>query len=389
MDQANPSAEVAELRAEQARGFRLLRFKPELEQRFREEYRESGRGFRLAMLCLACLMVLGIPLYNEVAGAPPDLRAVVMPILYWVQVPALLLALVVTLSSAWQQFLDLALVTAALALAAGFLAQRALATVYGFDIPLEFVGVLIVAVFFIARLRFRVFLPAALLMTALLLFSEVFVVSPEPQGWYRLAATLLLIVVALVGGYAQEYSVRAAWLERCVLRHLSMHDSLTGVLNRRAVLAAIDRGFRQAARDGVSYGVAVIDLDFFKAYNDAHGHALGDELLRRLAGLLRDAARRPHDCVGRLGGEEFVLAWYDANPREMLRRTEQLRHELAAFGFLNPRSNDNGVATMTIGLVTLRPTRHTSPTAVIDAADCLLYRAKRAGRNRVLAEHRD
>lgn len=376
--------EVTALRAQKARGFRLLRFAAPLESRFCEDYRESGRGFRLILLCLGCLTVLGTPVYNDLLDAPEGFRRLTMPVLYGLQVPAFVIAIAVTAIPSWRRHADIALIGAALLLAFGFLAERAIGAAYGFDIPLEFIGVLVVAVFFIARLRFRAFLPAALFMAAIMVANEALLVVPESDEWYRVMAMLLLIAVAFVGGYSQEYLARAAWLERGILEHLSTHDGLTGLLNRRAVLDTIARGLRQAARDGAGYGLAVIDLDHFKGYNDAYGHARGDDFLRHLAGILQGAARRPQDCVGRLGGEEFVLVWYDADPPEMVSRTECLRRELELGG---PGGVEPWSATMSVGLVTLRPRPGTRPESVIEAADRLLYRAKRAGRNRVIAEH--
>ena len=139
-----------------------------------------------------------------------------------------------------------------------------------------------------------------------------------------------------------------------------------------------------AAREGARYGIAVVDLDHFKDYNAAFGHARGDDFLKHLAGLLRGAARRPQDCVGRLGGEEIVLAWYGADPAAMVSRAECLRRELELGG---PGGEEPWAATMSVGLITLRPRPDTRPEPVSEAADGLLYRAKNAGRNRVIVEH--
>lgn len=384
-DYATPDIEA--LRAQQEAGALFLRFEPELERGFQEHYRESGHLFRLVLLCLGCLTVLGTPLYNEMMQAPESYRAETMLALYGIQVPAFALALVVTIVPRLRRYTDVALMLAALALAVGLLMERAIGAGYGFDMPLEFLGVIVVAVFFIARLRFRLFLPAALAMTAIMVFNEMFLVDPDADEWYRLVAMLLLISVAFVGGYSQEYLARMAWLEHGILQHMSTHDGLTGLLNRRAAEETIERGLRQAARHNAVYSVAMIDLDYFKNYNDAYGHASGDELLCRLADMLRGVARRPQDCIGRLGGEEFVVAWYDADPDEIVRRAEELRRELEASRPRDAQGRPSTRVTMSIGLVTLRPDRHTRTDGVIEAADRLLYRAKHEGRNRMVVEH--
>lgn len=378
---------VEALRAQQESGALFLRFEPELERCFQEYYRESGRIFRLVLLCLGCLTVLGTPVFNELLQAPESFRYDSVLVLYGLQIPAFAIAIVATVLPRWRRYSDIVLAIAALVLAVGFLLERAIGANYGFDMPLEFIGVIVVAVFFIARLRFRLFLPAALAMTAIMILNEALLVGSGPEEWYRIVAMLLLISVAFVGGYSQEYLARTAWLEHGILQHMSTHDGLTGLLNRRAAEETIERGLRQAARHDAVYSVAMIDLDYFKNYNDAYGHASGDELLCHLADMLRGVARRPQDCIGRLGGEEFVVAWYDADPDEIVVRAEELRRKLEASRPRDTQAHPSTQVTMSIGLVTLRPDRHTRTDAVIRAADRLLYRAKDEGRNRTVVEH--
>lgn len=385
MGRAHHYPDVAALRAQQACGFRLLRFRPELEAAFHEHYRESGRGFRLAMMCLGFVMVLGTPLYNELLEAPRPFRQLAMPVVYGIQLPALALGIAGTALPRWRRHADAILIVAALILACGFVIERAVGVAHGFDIPLEFIGVLVVAILFIARLRFRTFLPAALAMTAVMIANEALLVGPEPSEWYRMVAMLVLITIAFVGGYSQEYLAREAWLEHGILEHLSTHDALTGLFNRRAVETAVERALRQAARDDVHVGIALVDLDFFKRYNDEYGHAQGDEFLRRLAALLREVVRRPLDCVGRLGGEEFLVAWHGSDPGEMQARAEWMREALRSCGLVHAGSPV--ATTMSIGLVTLKPDWDTRLQPLLEAADRLLYRAKQAGRDRVVAEH--
>lgn len=388
MKEPDRKLDVAALSAQREAGFRFLRFEPALEAHFQAYYRESGRTFRLILLCLGCLTMLGTPLYNELLRAPEPFRQLTTPVLYGIQAPAFVVAIVVTAVHRWRHYADTVLVIAALIWAVGFLLERAIGAIYDFDIPLEFIGVLVVSIFFIARLRFRLFLPVAVLVTVFMILNEALLVRPEIGEWYRIVAMMLLMSVAFVGGYSQEYLEREAWLERGILRHLSTHDGLTGLLNRRAAEEAIERGLRQAARAGAVFSVAMIDLDYFKRYNDAYGHASGDELLCRLADMLRGVARRPQDCIGRLGGEEFVVAWYDADPDEVVARAEALRRALASSRPRDPESGSPAQVTMSIGLVTLRPDRHTRIDSVIEAADRLLYRAKHEGRNRTVAEQR-
>ena len=164
------------------------------------------------------------------------------------------------------------------------------------------------------------------------------------------------------------------------LRRLMLHDSLTGVLNHTAITARLEDEIARAERAGLPLTLAVIDVDQFKAVNDSHGHLIGDRVLRSLTRLLRQRLRRT-DVVGRMGGEEFVIIMPDTDLEagrgvlEAMRESfEQVEHQAASRPFR---------ATFSCGLVTHLPGR--SPMTLIEAADGAMYRAKQAGRNRVIA----
>ncbi len=164
------------------------------------------------------------------------------------------------------------------------------------------------------------------------------------------------------------------------LRRLMLHDSLTGVLNHTAITARLEDEIARAERAGLPLALAVIDVDQFKAVNDSHGHLIGDRVLRSLTRLLRQRLRRT-DVVGRMGGEEFVIIMPDTDLEagcgvlEAMRESfEQVEHQAASGPFR---------ATFSCGLAAHRPGR--SPVALIEAADGAMYRAKQAGRNRVIA----
>ncbi len=150
-------------------------------------------------------------------------------------------------------------------------------------------------------------------------------------------------------------------------------DGLTGLANRRAFLERAERS------PGGS--VAIVDVDKFKAINDTHGHQAGDDVLRAVAGILRDAVGES-GCAARLGGEEFGILLPAATPEEAVRLIEQARSALAAAPVLRDRivSFSAGVAGRTDDIA-----------ADLARADGAMYRAKRAGRNRIerSAEPRD
>jgi diguanylate cyclase (GGDEF)-like protein len=165
------------------------------------------------------------------------------------------------------------------------------------------------------------------------------------------------------------------------LAEMSNTDSLTGLPNRRAFLEASERELHRAARSGQHCSVVMVDLDHFKQVNDRHGHAVGDAVLKAAASSLRSVLRG-EDLVARWGGEEFILFLPNTNSDAALSVAEKARLTLAAAAHAD--DGGTGGVTGSFGIATHRAGRTLEST--IDAADHALYRAKAAGRNRVVVE---
>lgn len=183
------------------------------------------------------------------------------------------------------------------------------------------------------------------------------------KGWYLEAA---LIRKALLAGFS------AVALRLRKLSHENATDPLTALTNRRGLSAAFS-GLQQAGR---SASVVLFDVDHFKAVNDTHGHARGDEVLKSMA-LIALAQARKEDVVARLGGEEFVVLLPDATPESASLFAERLRMSIALTDFERV-----GKVTVSLGIAHF-PSQGDNLDAVLDHADSALYRAKREGRNRV------
>ena len=163
------------------------------------------------------------------------------------------------------------------------------------------------------------------------------------------------------------------------LRQQAMHDSLTGLFNRRYLDEMLERELARAKREGPPLTVMMLDIDYFKKLNDTYGHQAGDEVLRCLADLLRDHSRA-EDIPCRYGGEEFLLVLPNMGRDDALSRAEQWRHE---FEVMRMRfGKDTLSSTISIGIATFPDHGHTRDT-LIEAADKALYAAKHNGRNRV------
>lgn len=153
-------------------------------------------------------------------------------------------------------------------------------------------------------------------------------------------------------------------------------DALTGLANRRSIEAALRAEARRRFRFGGGFAVALMDVDHFKAINDRFGHPAGDEVLRRVAGLLR-ANSRASDTVGRWGGEEFLLLCPGASAEAAVAHAENLRRLVAA------AFADDFAVTASFGVAVAQPGEE--PEAAVARADRALYAAKADGRNAVRA----
>ncbi|MCO5397450.1 GGDEF domain-containing protein [Ralstonia soli] len=167
------------------------------------------------------------------------------------------------------------------------------------------------------------------------------------------------------------------------LEALSFKDGLTGIANRRQFDVSLEREWAGARNGGLPLSLILIDVDFFKQYNDLYGHIQGDKCLIDIAQTLSLAAIGPRDVVARFGGEEFVLMLPEtdaAGARKVAERCHRLIEKLAIPHSQSPHGQN---VTVSIGVGTSVPRGDSSPTAFIQAVDRQLYAAKQNGRNRI------
>lgn len=165
------------------------------------------------------------------------------------------------------------------------------------------------------------------------------------------------------------------------LEDLAHTDELTGVLNRRALMAAAEREALRAARTGEPLGIILIDIDYFKQINDTYGHAAGDQALRAVAQCCC-AHVRTIDFVGRYGGEEFIILLPNTSEQAAYEVAERLRAQVAVLVVQSDTAPIQLTASM--GVAAVLPPGAALGSA-FQAADTALYAAKRAGRNHVVA----
>jgi len=167
------------------------------------------------------------------------------------------------------------------------------------------------------------------------------------------------------------------------LDRLARLDALTGIPNRRSLMERLDAEWRRAVRRRRPLGLLMIDIDFFKRYNDLHGHPAGDECLRQVTSLLSNGLRRADEMLARYGGEELAAVVPETSAAELADLAERLRQCVAEARIPHGDSTVAPWVTVSIGGAIAVPAAWDSQERLAAAADSALYQAKRAGRNRV------
>ncbi|HEX6086613.1 MAG TPA: diguanylate cyclase [Thermoanaerobaculia bacterium] len=169
------------------------------------------------------------------------------------------------------------------------------------------------------------------------------------------------------------------------LHLISTQDGLTGIPNRRHFDETLEREWRRAARSRRALSLLMLDIDYFKPFNDSEGHQAGDDCLRKVAGTLSETLHRAGDTIARYGGEEFAVLLPETDAEHALQVAETLRARVEALRLPHPAS-PLGIVTASIGVATVVPPRDGSGSGdFVRVADAALYDAKRLGRNRVSA----
>lgn len=168
------------------------------------------------------------------------------------------------------------------------------------------------------------------------------------------------------------------------LEALSQTDGLTGVANRRRFDQTLREEWQRAAREGFHLSLLLLDIDHFKRFNDSRGHQEGDRCLQAVAALIGRQAGRPGDLAARYGGEEFALILPNTAVAGALAVGERLRAALAEAALPHGASPTSALVTFSVGCGTAIPQAGQEATMLLAAADRALYRAKGAGRDRVV-----
>ncbi|MGR3178484.1 MAG: sensor domain-containing diguanylate cyclase [Candidatus Anammoxibacter sp.] len=167
------------------------------------------------------------------------------------------------------------------------------------------------------------------------------------------------------------------------LTRLSFIDGLTGVANRRRFDEVANLEWKRGLRDGRPLSIAMIDIDFFKPYNDAYGHQAGDDCLKKVANAFKNVLTRETDTIARYGGEEFVTVLPNTDISGANAVVEEMRAGIKSLGIAHTKSPVCEHVTVSIGVATMIPASNCELKTLIANADKALYEAKHNGRNQV------
>ena len=404
------------------RGLNGLRFSPPLEQEFIGHHLQQVRTRVRIFHALA----LGVITAGTVAQfLTTGLRS--FPTL--LHLGAILPAAITMVWVAWspgyeRRYLPFAraLVPLINSLVIMFCAQAA---AHGHPERLAYVATNLITVFFLTGLLFRsVVFTTGSVVSGFLLAAGISGLSTHTLVEFSCFLALTGVTMSVVH-HGIELSNRKSFLEGRLVSELAARDGLTGLLNRRSFDEHLARAWQQGARDRKSLALLLVDVDYFKRYNDRFGHLAGDDALRRVGHIVKRLARRPLDLAARYGGEEFVVVLYDLSADHVLSIAERLRRaverlhrtypeppvasqtcvattaardsrqksRLLAAGteLLSEKGPEaafsNGLQqqflTVSVGVALVEPVATRSARGLVQLADEALYAAKESGRNHV------
>ncbi len=371
-----------------AKGFRFLRFDEPLESEFRSEHRAKLRVWNRIAIWMSACTVLGYAVLDHFVLDAQHSRISNM-VRFGMHVPAVIVMLLCTSRRFYNRWYGLGIGVVAPLFGIGTVIMAAFSPPN--EVPLVGGRLILVAFFFyfMIGLRFREAVRANLIVFAALVIAAMATPKQPSTTIYLMFTLFVANLIGLVGSYALEHANRTAFLEHRQLTEVATHDGLTTLLNRAAFEDQIRRVWQQAQRDRQTVAVIMIDIDYFKAYNDRYGHIAGDDCLRRVSSALRDAARRrPLDFVARYGGEELAAvldgadkAYGESIARSLLTAVRELRIPHAS-------SQTQPHVTVSVGVVSVDAYRMPTHDGAVALADQALYAAKHQGRDRfVVVDH--
>ena len=321
----------------------------------------------------------------DALSLPPLVRDGVLGLRLGGIVPVLALTWVALYVRSLREWLQWLVSASALASGLGIVGIIWVARVHAFGLPYE--GIILATFFsyFLTGLRFVAASLCGWLVFLAYVAMELHVGLNGDTLLYNAFFLATANLIGCFGNHFLEQAVRQNFCSMVQLHRLAERDFVTGLLNRRAFSTRATGIWREALRDGRSIGIAMVDVDHFKHYNDHYGHAAGDVALQSVAHVIAEHARRPLDACARYGGEEFVVLWYDVDADHAMALAQRMCQAVQALGLPHAASPTADVVSISMGMICTQVHDAAQWDAALRAADQALYQAKQQGRNRVCA----
>jgi diguanylate cyclase (GGDEF)-like protein len=364
-----------------AQGYRKLRFPEPLERQFREEHRVGAHRFVRMSLLVALITSTGFALIDHLVinatNTTPNLAR------FGLQFPVLLICCLAAFRRFYLRWYEPAIRIGLPLFGLGTVVMMT----YTPENQMALIGARLLLVtffcYFMLGLRMQQALVANLAVFTCLLVVGVLGLVPPNISWYLSFAMFCANIIGAVGAYALEHAGRTAFLERLSLEEVAARDGLTRLLNRQTFEYRA-RGLWRAA-DTVQRSVAVvmIDVDYFKRYNDHYGHQAGDACLRQIAAIVRDSINPgPDELVARYGGEELIALLVNRSDEEIEKTVRSVVDNIGSQGIPHAASVVCGNVTVSVGATRACALESLPFPVLANLADKALYSAKHLGRNR-------
>jgi len=376
-----PLADESSTAQVQRRDYRWLRFPEPLERQYREDHRANTHGFVRMSLVVAFITFTGFALIDHwvinAVNHTPDL------VRYGLQLPILVICMLATGRRFYLRWHEPAIMVGAPLFGVGTIIMTCYAPVA--NIPLTGARLLLVSffIYFMLGLRLRNALFCNFLIVICLVVTESLGLIPAAIGTYLTFALLCANIIGGSGAYALELANRTAFLDRLSLEEMAARDGLTRLLNRQTFEFRARNLWRTATTLRRPVSVLMIDVDYFKRFNDHYGHQAGDECLRRVAAAVRDAIGPGRDeLVARYGGEEIIALLIDRSAVDVEAVARRIVEHIGLQAIPHQASIVGETVSVSVG-ATMPSTDASMPFNVLaNVADKALYTAKHQGRNR-------
>lgn len=254
----------------------------------------------------------------------------------------------------------------------------------GVRFPHEVLILYVIYTYIFSGLLFAQAALSSLIFTFLYLILEVFQLGITSEISSQVIFLLFANAAGTLACIHYENTMRRNFIKQRKLEDLAQKDVLTGIYNRRYFEDNYQRICRQAFRENKYLTVMLIDVDYFKNYNDRYGHIKGDKALQKVAQSLNSIVKRPLDIVARYGGEEFVVVCYNSRKNFAQSLAEQILEQVESLNIPHCKSNASNYLTLSIGGAVAIPETKAGYHKLLGTADIALYEAKRSGRNQAI-----